>query len=170
MTILEILPYCPKYSLERSVGMSYDTTFNKYNAQDIYNAYLLLREARSHAHNVGYVALYDTHIGKVAPTQGFQLLPLALALFLLLRQALVAREHEQGEHTLMKQGHSLLLVDGLELDSLVGVLPTAGRAPPVEVLLDVVPAETADLRTQCTVSSVATRVHIVAPGNRTDTA
>lgn len=94
MTILEILPYCPKYSLERSVGMSYDMAFNESDKQEMNTAYLLLRKARPHAHNIGHVALYDTHICKVAPAQGFQLLPLALPLFLLLRQALVAGAHE----------------------------------------------------------------------------
>ena len=45
-------------------------------------------------------------------------------------------------------GHedSLLLVDRLELDGLISVLPPARRASAVEVLLDVVPAELADLQ------------------------
>jgi len=42
--------------------------------------------------------------------------------------------------------HALLLVDGLELDSVVRVLSPACGASAVQVFLDVVPTETTDLR------------------------
>ena len=95
------------------------------------NTHLLFGEPRADADNVDDVPLDDPDVREVASAQRVEFLALPLPLLLLLRQALVAGAHERGEHTLMKQGHSLLLVDGLELDSLVGVLPPAGRAPPV---------------------------------------
>ena len=45
-----------------------------------------------------------------------------------------------------EMGDSLLRVDRLELHGLISVLPPARRATAVEVLLDVVPAELADLQ------------------------
>jgi len=42
--------------------------------------------------------------------------------------------------------HALLLVDGLELDSIVCVLSSACGTSTVEVFLDVMPTETTDLR------------------------
>ena len=39
----------------------------------------------------------------------------------------------------------LFLVDGLELNGLVRVLPTASRAATVEILFDMMPAESANL-------------------------
>lgn len=44
--------------------------------------------------------------------------------------------------------NSLLFVDGFELDCFVGVLTTTSRASAVQVLFDVMPAETADLNTK----------------------
>ncbi len=52
--------------------------------------------------------------------------------------------HKKGINE--EKGDSLLRVDGLELDCLISVRPPARRAAAVEVLLDVVPAELADLQ------------------------
>ena len=45
----------------------------------------------------------------------------------------------------VEKENSLFRINGLELDCLISVLPPARRAPAVEVLLDVVPAESAYL-------------------------
>jgi hypothetical protein len=44
--------------------------------------------------------------------------------------------------------HSLLSCHGLELDAFISIDSTACRTPLVQVLLDVVPAETTDLEGQ----------------------
>ena len=54
----------------------------------------------------------------------------------------------------VEKENSLFRINGLELDCLISVLPPARRAPAVEVLLDVVPAELAYLR--CSVVSRGT--------------
>ena len=40
----------------------------------------------------------------------------------------------------------LFLVDGFELDRLIGIFSPAGGTPAIEVFLDMVPAELADLQ------------------------
>lgn len=65
-------------------------------------------------------------------------------------------------------GRSLFCRHGRKLDCLVRVLPPAGRAAAIEILLDVVPAESADLdaaRCELRLSSADTAVD--APGSRT---
>lgn len=52
--------------------------------------YLFLGKTWTDSNNVNYVALYNTYIGKMAPTKGIQFLAFTLALFLLLCQALMA--------------------------------------------------------------------------------
>jgi hypothetical protein len=44
------------------------------------------------------------------------------------------------------EAHALLLVDGLELNGIVCILSPARGASTVEVLFDVMPTETTDLR------------------------
>lgn len=92
MTILEILPYCPKYSVDRRVGINYQdngirsgctTTLNKGTT------YLLLGKPGTKAYNIYNVALYDPNIGKVTSVESFELLSFTFSLFLLLCQALV---------------------------------------------------------------------------------
>lgn len=89
---------------------------------------LFLGEPGSNTHDVDHVALHHTHVHEVTTTEGIKFLPFAFTLFLLLSKALV-----------------IFLWDWLELYGIVGVLPTASGTTPIEVLLDVVPAETADL-------------------------
>ena len=50
------------------------------------------------------------------------------------------------DDTTTRLSHALFLVDRFELDSLVGILPPARRAFLVQVLLNVMPAKTTDLR------------------------
>lgn len=53
-------------------------------------SYLFFGKSRADPNNVNYVALYNAYIGEMAPTKGIQLLAFTFALFLLLRQALMA--------------------------------------------------------------------------------
>lgn len=52
--------------------------------------YLFLGEPGADTNYIYYIALHDTHIGKVASAQRIKVLPLALPLLLLLCQALMA--------------------------------------------------------------------------------
>ena len=52
----------------------------------------------------------------------------------------------RNKDTNEEKGDSLFRVDRLELYGLISVLPPARRASAIEVLLDVVPAELADLQ------------------------
>ena len=90
--IFEILPYWPKYSAERNVGMSWRRT-----ADQILRAryegmltYFFLGKSRTDSNDINYIALYNAYIGEMTPTKGIQFFAFTLALFLLLRQALVA--------------------------------------------------------------------------------
>lgn len=56
-----------------------------------------------------------------------------------------------------EKGHALLSCDGLELYGVVGVHPSAGGAALVEVLLDMVPAEAADLNNSGQMRATALR-------------
>lgn len=64
------------------------------------------------------------------PIQSFEVFTFTLPLFLLLCEALM-----------------IFLVDGFELDRLIGILSPAGGTPAIEVFLDMVPAEPTDLVT-----------------------
>ena len=82
----------PKYSAERNVGMSWRRT-----ADQILRArhegmltYFFLGESRTDSNDINYIALYNAYIGEMTPTKGIQFFAFTLALFLLLRQALVA--------------------------------------------------------------------------------
>ena len=51
---------------------------------------------------------------------------------------------DHAEHNSAR--HSLFLVDRLELNCFIAVLPTASGTTAVQILFDVVPAEATDLR------------------------
>lgn len=59
--------------------------------------YLLFGESRADANYIDDIALDDANIGEVAPPERVELLALALALFLLLGQALVTKAAEVSE-------------------------------------------------------------------------
>jgi hypothetical protein len=54
------------------------------------SVYLFLGKSRTDPNDVNYVALHNAYIGEMTPTKGIQFFAFTLALFLLLRQALVA--------------------------------------------------------------------------------
>lgn len=108
--------------------------------------HLFLGKTRADADDVDHIPLDNSNVGEMPPAQSLQLLLFSVALLLLLRQALVAGKG-LGLHpvTSKLQRNSLLGRHGLELDGLVSVYTTASRATLVEVLFDVMPAETTDL-------------------------
>lgn len=53
------------------------------------SAYLFLSETGPNTDHIDYIALNNTYIGEVTPTQSIKFLALSLPLFLLLSQALV---------------------------------------------------------------------------------
>jgi chemotaxis response regulator CheB len=80
-----------------------------------------------------------------------KLLALALSLFLLLCEALMTKGRGRQSQFFKriarkKREHALLSCNGLELHSLVCVDSSTGGAALVEVLLDMMPAETAYLK------------------------
>lgn len=111
------------------------------------NTYLLFGETRTDAHNVNNVPLDDTDVRQMFTAKGFKLFPFAIPLLLLLSQALVANGRRSQFSAGARSGVGLLLRrNGLELDSVIGVYTAACWTAFVEILFDVVPAETTDLR------------------------
>jgi hypothetical protein len=58
-----------------------------------------------------------------------------------------AQRQRKWRKNICREGYSLFRIDRLELNRIISVLPPTRRAAAVEVLLDVVPAELANLKT-----------------------
>ena len=98
ITILDIFPYWPKYSLERNVGISWSNLVSNGNSISGcgVGANLLLGEPGIHIDDIHNVALHNTNVSKVSSPQRIQILAFSLSLFLLLRQALVTTKSVSG--------------------------------------------------------------------------
>jgi hypothetical protein len=110
--------------------------------------YFFLCEARADTHDVYHVALYYPNIGQVPTAECVKVLPFAFTLLFLLGQTSLAidkRLAAEFRHQWMRQKHTLLLIDRLELANFVRVIPPARGALIVEVPPDVIPAESANL-------------------------
>jgi len=91
ITILDIFPYWPKYSLERNVGISWsDLVSNGITPSWCSGvANLLLREPGIHVDDVRNITLYNANVDKLSSSQHVQILAFPFSLLLLLRQTLV---------------------------------------------------------------------------------
>lgn len=111
MTIFEILPYCPKYSCERRVGMSCGCARWRQDGpgpdhgEAAQVTHLLLGKPRPDADDVHDVALHDPHVGEVLAPERIQLLAFSLPLLLLLSEALMtARARRRRRRHLVSGG------------------------------------------------------------------
>ena len=87
--IFEILPYWPKYSVDRKVGISCSSRLSQLPAGSQSGAYLFFCKSRANADYVDYVALNDAYIGEMSPPKSVKLFTLTLSLPLLLSETLV---------------------------------------------------------------------------------
>lgn len=91
------MPYWPKYSVDRKVGISYSSRqlvrFQRRVTIEQSGAYLLFCESRADTDYVDYVALNDAYIGEMTPTKSVKLFAFTLSLFLLLSESLVAKSN-----------------------------------------------------------------------------
>jgi hypothetical protein len=135
ITILAILPYCPKYSFERRVGISWNRQAELNQCAALEGvSHLFLCETRTKSGDVDDVALNNPHISEVSAVKCLELLAFSLPLFLLLSQSLVAwgkwlyDKDQLAEDEMGRVHDSLLGVDGLELDRILSILATASGA------------------------------------------
>lgn len=93
ITILDIFPYWPKYSLERNVGISWSGSVSNGMRSSWCGsgANLLLREPGIHVDDVHNITLHNANVDKVSSPQHIQILAFSFPLFLLLRQTLVTK-------------------------------------------------------------------------------
>ena len=91
ITILDIFPYWPKYSLERNVGISWSELVSNgiTSSWCSSGANLFLREPGIHVDDVHNITLHNANVDKLSSPQHVQILAFSLSLFLLLRQTLV---------------------------------------------------------------------------------
>ena len=91
ITIFDIFPYWPKYSLERNVGISWsDLVSNEVTSSRCGSgADLLLREPGIHVDDIHDITLYNSNVDKLSSPQHIQILAFSFSLFLLLSQTLV---------------------------------------------------------------------------------
>ena len=132
ITILDIFPYWPKYSLERNVGINWSGLVSNgiMSSWCGSGANLLLREPGVHVDDVHNIALYNANVDELSSPQHVQILAFSFSLFLLLRQTLVAtRSMSDFRGWRTKDTHSSLLMGLNWTASSVYSLLHAGHLP-----------------------------------------
>lgn len=114
--------------------------------------HLLFRQLGVQPYDIDQILLHDPHIRKVLSIHGLQLLALSFLLLLGLRQPFdpYGAEKRRVSKSMMRfllemLRNSLFGCHGLELYCLIRVLSATSWAATIEILLDVMPAETTDL-------------------------
>lgn len=111
-------------------------------------AHLFLGKTRAHPCDIYEVPLHNPHVDQVTTFEVLKLLPLPLALAFLLIQSLLTNETGQPRGFSRRQAqeaNALVRTDWLEGHAFFSVRAPARRASTIEILFDMVPAESTDL-------------------------